>query len=42
MKLNKHTQGCYNEHMGHWMMDDARFHQLHDFIMGQNIVFESG
>lgn len=41
MKMNRHTQRCFNDHMGHWMMDDARFHQLYAFIMSENIVFEA-
>jgi hypothetical protein len=41
MKLNKHTKRCFNDHMGHWMMDNARFWQLHDFIIAENITFES-
>ncbi len=40
MKLNKHTLRCLHEHFGEWMMHGPRFWQLHDFIMGENIVFE--
>ena len=36
MILNKHTLRCLNDHMGHWMMHEGRFWQLHNFIMSHN------
>ncbi len=41
MKINKHTLRCFQQHMGDWMMEEGRFHQLYNFIMSQNIVFEA-
>lgn len=41
MKMNRHTMRCFNDHMGHWMMDEGRFWQLHKLIMDENIVFEA-
>lgn len=41
MKINKHTIRCFNDHFGHWMMEEKRFSQLYHVIMSENITFGS-